>query len=140
MKKILLLLTISMSLHAQQSILRLPRDGANAPMSHGMGLPYGFVLTPTTDAYDNSIRYQLPSTGNDTNRVYRHISVYNPSASRTLYICFGGSSGCTGDNIIVPPSVALVYEPIRFGKSVDTEYVYVRLDSAATVAVTFGVW
>lgn len=140
MKKFLTLLALAGTVHAQQLTYPLPLDARNTVLYFGVGNPFGFQLTPTTSAYDNAVRYQLASTGINTNRVYRHLSVINPSATRTLYICFGDSTGCSMDNIIVPPGFQLVYEPLRFGKVVGYEYIYARLDSAGSVAATFGAW
>ena len=141
MKNLFKILTlISLPLYAQQLNYRLPRDAANQPLSFGVGNPYSFVLTATADTFGTSVRYQIPSTGIDAGRAYRHISVINPSLNRTIYICFGDVLGCSTDMIIVPPEFSLVYEPLRFGKAVDTEYVYMRLDTAGSVDATIGVW
>ncbi len=125
---------------AQQLTYPLPNDANNRILYFGVANPYAFQLTATTNAYDTSVRYQLPSTNKDTNRVYRHLSVINPSATRTVYVCFGNSSGCSVDSIIVPPGYQLVYEPLRFGKAVDYEYVYIKLDSAGSVTATLSAW
>ena len=140
MKYILLALLFTGVVQAQQSIIRLPRDANNTPLEFGLGVPYSTVLTPTTDAYDTGIRYELPKTGIDTNRVYRHLLVYNPDATRTVYACFGDATGCSVDSYIVPPGFGFIFEPIRFGDAVDLPYVYVRLDAAGSSAVVLTAW
>ena len=141
MKYLLILIGLIGSISfAQQLAWPLPTDGNRNPLYFGTGNPYGFVLTATTDAFDTGVRYELPSAGIDLNRVYRHISVINPSSERTLYICFGDVSGCSTDMIIVPPSYQLVYEPLMYGPLRNTGYVYMRLDDAGSVEATFGVW
>ena len=140
MKKLLLLLTFAVPAWAQQLTYELPRDARNTPLYSGVGNPIAFTLTPTLDTYDTSVRYQLPSTGINTNRVYRHLYILNPSSTRTAYVCFGSSTGCSQDSFIVRPGYGLVFEPLRFGKAVDTEYVYVRLDAAGSQTVDVTVW
>jgi hypothetical protein len=135
-----LLIILAMPLWAQQLTYRLPRDANNAVLYSGVGNPYAFTLTPTTASYSISVRYQIPSTGVDTNRVYRHLYVLNRSATRTAYVCFGDDSGCSVDSFIVRPGYGLVFEPLRFGKAVDLEYVYARLDAAGTQELDFAVW
>lgn len=128
---------------AQQLTYPLPTDANRFPLYAGVGNPYGYQLGPTAATYSNAVRFQLPSTGLDTNRAYRHLSVINPSTDRTLYVCFGGSdaSSCSGVvHIIIPPGYQLVNEPLRYGKPVGSEYVYVRLDSAGAVTATMGSW
>lgn len=125
---------------SQQLTYPLPNDANNRILYFGVGNPYAFQLTPTTSSYDTGVRFQLPSSGLDKNRVYRHLSVINPSDVRSLSICFGDSSGCTTDMIIVPPGYQLVYEPLRFGLPVGLEYVYAKLDASGTVTATFAAW
>lgn len=126
--------------HAQQLGYRMPRDAGNNPIPMGIGLPYAFTLTPTTASYDNSIRYALPATGRDLNRAYRHILVRNPSTTRTVYVCFGTSTGCSTDHIIVPSEYAFALDSILYGDSVGFSHVYAKLDAVGSVAVEFTAW
>jgi len=141
MKKLLLaLLLISTTGIAQQSILRLPRDAANQPLDLGLGIPYAFTLTPTTASYDVGVRYELPKTGDNTGRVYRHLYILNRSVTRTAYVCFGTAAGCSVDSFIVRPGYGLVFEPLRFGDAVGTPFVYVRLDDVGSQELDLTVW
>jgi hypothetical protein len=133
------LFSVSVS-KAQQLTYPLPIDANRAPLYFGVGNSYAFQLTPTTSAYSTMVRYQLPTAGDDINRVYRHLSVINPSTTRTLYICFGNASGCTVDAIIVPPEYQLVYEPLRYGNPVGFGYIYAKLDAGGSVTATFAAW
>lgn len=134
------LLLFTGAVQAQQSIVRLPRDANNTPLDFGLGIPYAFTLTATADAYDTGVRYELPKTGNDLNRAYRHLLVYNPDATRTVYACFGDATGCSIDSYIVPPGFGFIFEPIRFGDAVGLPYVYIRLDAAGSVTPTMTAW
>jgi hypothetical protein len=141
MKKLILgLFLLSATAMAQQAIMSLPRDATNIPLDQGLGNPYAFTLTPTTASYDAAVRYEIPKTGNDTGRVYRHLYVLNPSATRTAFVCFGDANGCTIDSFIVRPGYGLVFEPIRFGAAVGTPFVYVRLDDAGSQVVDLSIW
>lgn len=141
MKYLLLALSLFSSLSfAQQLSYPLPRDARDNVLYFGVGNPYAFELTATTSSYTTGVRYQLPTSGNDVKRVYRHLYVYNPDSTRIVYICFGDSSGCSTDSYKVRPGFGLVFEPIRFGEPVGTGYVYMRLDSAGSVTADLSAW
>jgi len=137
---ILPLLLLCTPVFAQQLTYPLPIDANRNPLALGVGNPYAFTLTPTTNVYDVAVRYLLPSSGLDTNRVYRHLYILNPSATRTVYVCFGNVSGCSQDSYIVRPGYGLVFEPLRFGVPVGISYVYVRLDAAGSQVIDLSVW
>jgi len=107
-----------------------------------LGNPYAVTLTTSSASYDVSVRYQVPSSGNDAQRAFRTVAVVNPSATRIAYFCFGNSSGCSTDSIIVRPGYAIVFEPLLFGKAVadNKEYIYMRADSAAALTADLMVW
>lgn len=142
MNKILLgFLTLFPVLGVAQSLTYpLPVDARGNPLMLGVGNPYSTTLTPTTSSYSASIQYQAPLTGIDTNRVYREIYIYNPSSTRTVYICFGSATACSTDNITVPPSTQMVLDAIRFGNAVGFPYVWARLDSAGSSAAVITIW
>lgn len=141
MRYLLLLVALfSQMALSQQLTYRLPRDANNTPLMFGVGNPYAYEMAPVLATYDTGMRIQVPSAGNDVKRVYRHIGVTNLDATRTVYICFGDATGCTIDGMILPPLYSKAYETLRFGKPVNFEYIYLRLDSAGTANVTVEVW
>lgn len=139
-KLIIFLILFSATAMAQQLTFRLPRDAGNTPLSFGVGNPYAFELAPTSDAYSTDVRYEIPSSGADTNRAYRHLYVLNRSGVRTVYVCFGNADGCSTDSFIVRPEYGLVFEPLRFGAAVGLGYIYVRLDEDGAANVDLSVW
>lgn len=145
MKRILnsLLITFSLlfiiSAHAQPSQGRmLPRDAKNNALIFGLGNPYASTITVTASTY--VANYTLPTSGLDANRVYRHLYAYNPDANRTVYVCFGDSTGCSTDSYIIRPGYGLVFEPLLFGAPVGSPLVYFRLDASGSVNVDLSAW
>jgi hypothetical protein len=125
---------------AQQSTIPAPRDARGNTLSHGLGSSYSSELSVDVTAYNISDSYQVPSSGNDALRAFRHIYVLNQSADRTVFVCFGDSSGCTTDAMIVFPEIGLIFEPVLFGAAVGKEYIYFKLDSAGTADIHLAVW
>lgn len=141
MKKLLLLAVLfTVGVYAQQSTIPTPRDAKGYPLSHGLGGSYASSVVVTVTSYDTSVRYQVPSSGNDAMRAFRHIYVLNRSTTRTVSVCFGDENGCTDDAMIVRPEYGLIFEPVLFGAAVGKEYVYFKLDAAGSANVDVSVW
>jgi len=113
---------------AQQSLMSLPRDARNNPLESGLGGSYAASQTITVTAYNVSQRYQVPSSGLDVNRAYRHFFLLNRDAVDTITVCFGDATGCSDNAVIVRPGYGVVFEPVLFGKAVGKEYVYFKTD------------
>ena len=140
-KYLLLVLGLISSLSlAQQLSYPLPRDARDNVLYFGVGNPFAFTLTATSDAYDTAVRYEVPTNGLNAKRVFRHLYILNPSATRTAFVCFGDATGCTVDSFIVRPGYGLVFEPILFGSLHNTGYVYVRLDAAGSQVLDLSIW
>jgi len=126
---------------AQQSIYRLPRDAANNQLYFGLGASYSGTVSVAITSYGTGAKVQLPSTGSDTNRAYRHLMIKNPDASLSIYICLDDSSiTCATDAMIVRPGYTYIFEPLLFGKSVGKEFIYFKLSSGGTVSADYSVW
>lgn len=129
--------TVSFS---QQSYFRLPRDSNNTPLIAGLGEPYLFEPTGTSTTYIVGQRVAIPLTGNDALRQYRHISVFNASTTRTVYICVGDGAGCTRDWYKARPSQGFVDDFTYFGVGDAKTHIYYRIDSAGTAAFDLRIW
>lgn len=143
MKRIFFLFLLSAAAAAQQAVLPLPRDARNNPLMAGLGEPQLYELTITNTTYGTGNRITLPSTGDSTNRVYRHFWVYNADASRTAYFCFGAAAAACSTSIIkVRPGMGFVDDFSYFGlaSSQGTGYIYYKLDSSGTASVDVRVW
>lgn len=140
MKKLLFLALFSASLHAQQSVLSLPHDSRNSPLMAGLGLPYLFEPTVTVTAYSTSERSALNFSGDNTNRQYRHMMIYNPSSTLSIYLCAGDSTGCYRDMWKVRPGLGLVDDFSYFGTANNLTHIYYRLSGAGSVSPDVRVW
>ena len=143
MRKLLFisLMLLGLKVFATQYQYPVPKDVNNTPIYGGLGLPFSGSMTPTTNAYDNAVAVTAPLTGSNSGRQYRHIAVYNPSTTRTVYVCFGGatSSGCA-DNMIVAPGYTVVLDSVYYGELNNITKLYAKLDSAGTSAVVVHGW
>lgn len=137
---LILMVIVSRETFAQQSVVRLPRDAANNPLIAGLGLPFLINPTITVTSYDTSNRTALSTTGADTNRQYRHVWVYNPSASVGIFLCVGNSTGCSTDMWYAPPSLGFVDDFAFFGAANNITHIYYRLSGAGTVAPVIRWW
>lgn len=142
MKNLLKLLALIGPLaFAQSSIVKAPRDAANAILYAGLGLPYLIQPALTNTAYDTSPdRTQLSTSGADTGRQYRHLWIYNPSATIGIYVCAGNASGCSTDMWYCPPGIGVVDDYAYFGAASNTGYLYYRLSGAGSVTPTLRWW
>lgn len=144
MKQLKLLITIftlfTANALAQQSAIIAPRDARGNPLSFGLGGSYATSAVVSVTAYDVSERYQVPSSGLDANRAFRHLYVLNRSTTRAVSICIGDSTGCTDDAMIVRPGYGLIFEPILFGAATGKEYIYYKLDAAGSANIDVAVW
>lgn len=139
---VLLLTILGHAAQAQQSPLRLPRDSMNTPLIGGLGLPYVYEPSLTNTTYDNSHRVQLPTTGPDTLRQFRHFWMYNPNGSISVYACAGGNdaASCTRDHWVAPPSTGFVDDFGYFGQGNNVTYLYFRIGSAGTIVPSVRYW
>lgn len=126
-------LILGLEAFAQISVVRIPRDSGNVPLYGGLGLPYLIEPTVNNTTYDSSHRTALSTTGADQGRQYRHMSIYNPSASVSVYICVGNSNGCTTDMWKAPPTIGMVDDSAYFGPANGITYVYYRVTSGSVV-------
>lgn len=135
MKKLIFIFGLALGLEAwaQISIVRIPRDSANIPLYGGLGLPYLIEPTVNVASYDTSHRTALSLTGADKGRQYRHLSIYNPSASISIYVCVGDSTGCSTDMWKAPPSMGVVDDSAYFGPANNITHVYYRATSGSVV-------
>ena len=131
---------IASTAFAQQSILRIPRDNQNTPIYGALGLPTLCDAVPVTLAtYDVGARCLLPVGGQDTNRQFRAIMLSN-SGARTLYVCLGGSAGCTTDHLKLRPGFQIVHDYAYFGQGNNITHVWLRLDAPGTETFDVMIW
>lgn len=138
MKRYLLALFASAAF-AQTVSVPVPKDITNTPIYGSSGLPsFTEAVTLTTTSYVSLVT--LPTSGVNLNRAWRHIAIYNPDATRSVYICLGGSS-CSTDMIKIPPSIGFVLDDALFGpKWISITDIYGRLDAGGSVAPQVTIW
>ena len=147
MKKILLLalLVLAPKAWAQRSVQCMPLDASGNVLAQGLGLPWSCQVTVTAATYTGSAYCDLPAdSGNNKGRAYRHFYAYNPSSTRTLFVCLGTSAGCstetTSDMVVIPPTLGLAQDSTLYGALNATTRVWFRLDSTGSVVVSSGGW
>lgn len=119
--------------------LPIPKDQNSTPMYTAQGrvhLAPAFTLTLNT--YVDV--FTLPATGDNYQRIWKHIIVRNPDANRTVYVCFGNSTSCTTDMIKIPPALGLAIDDVTYGFNNSITDIWMRLDSGGSVSPDLMVW
>lgn len=133
-----IILFTSMFAKAQvASIYPLPRDSNNYPIPTNLGTPVFAEPTLTTGSYVSMLT--LPTTGVNYGRQFQSICAYNPSSTRTVYICLG-TGGCSTDMMKLPAQTGLCLDKLYFGYQNNITDVYGKLDTTGSVAVALTVW
>lgn len=126
---------------AQKSDLPSPMDSRGFPLDFGLGESFAGSQTVSVTAYNISQSFQVPSVAPNANRAYRHLYILNQSTTRTVTVAFGTSSSIEStDSMIIRPGYGLIFEPILFGKPLNREYIYFKVDSTGSAAVDFTVF
>lgn len=136
---LLLLLILPSIVFGQRSQLGLPTDNKATPLIAGLGLPAMCETTVTTATYTEYCAVPA-STGENTGRAWRHIQIYNPSTSKSVYVCFGGTSSCSTDMIKIRPGAAVTQDFALFGPSNAAPRIWLRLSSAGSEVVDVNLW
>lgn len=140
MKQVFLIaLLFASQANAQQYPVPVPKDVVNEPIYGGLGAPRVFEPTVTATAYGADY-ITVPTTGADFGRQFRSFYVYNPSATRTIYACFGPDTGCSSDDAKIRPQMGIVYDGILAGYYNRVTRIYFKLDSAGSVQIDAGLW
>jgi len=139
--KYLLLLLLALPAMAQQEPVPVPKDPVNTPIYGGIGQPFVYDSTAVTTTSFAPI-VTVPNSGSNYVRPYRHIAVYNPSMTRTVYVCFAenASVGCSVNAMKIPPGIGLVLDHVYYGVMMQTPTIYMKLDSAGSVTPDLTVW
>lgn len=139
MKHLLWLLFISLPAWAQtQYKYPVPKDPVNVPIQNALGLPFAYQATLTTTAYVKISDLSL--SGNNSGRQYRAVCAYNPSTTESAILCFGTSSACSTDMMIVPPAFGLCLDNIYAGFFNDITAVWGKLSAAGSSDVQVNIW
>lgn len=125
-----------------QAVVPVPQDFRGTPIQNPLGLPIMPSPTPTLTGTAYVDVMTLPTTGDNTNRQFRSICLWNPS-SVDLYVCFGAS--CSTDMIKLRGSssgAGLCMDNTYFGplNSTPITKIRARLGSASTVSPDVVVW
>lgn len=138
MKKLLFILAYFYALNVWAG-LPIPKDQNNTPMYTAQGRSHLVpAFTLTTNAYVDV--FTLPTDNLNINRIWKHIGVYNPSAARAIYVCFGTSTSCTTDMMRIPPTLGLILDDVTYGYNNNVTDVWMRLDSAGSVSPDVTLW
>lgn len=136
---VMVALFLGFKVFAQAVNIPIPVDPRKNPVVTGLGQSYfSEAVTLTTTSYAKL--YDLPSSGVNADRPWKGIAVRNPSATRTVYICFGTSSACSGDAMKLAPSVGFALDHVMFGTQNGITAIWGKLDSAGSVAPEVTVW
>lgn len=137
-----LLAIVSFQVLGQQYIVPYPHDVLNTPMTTANGVPFTGTMTATTSSYDNAVAVTVPLTGINVGRPYKSVSIYNPSTTRTVVVCFGtaGQASSCSDNVSIPPGLGLALDFVLYGSPNNKNTVFGRLDSAGSSAITVNMW
>jgi tetrahydromethanopterin S-methyltransferase subunit H len=137
--KILLALLLSIPCLAQRAQLGLPTDNKATPLIAGLGLPAMCETTVTTATYTEYCAVPS-SSGENTGRAWRHIQIYNPSTSKSVYVCLGGTSSCSTDMIKIRPGAAVTQDFALFGPSNEAPRIWLRLSASGSEVVDVNLW
>lgn len=139
MKILLLALLLSLPAMAQRSAMGLPVDNKGTPLIAGLGLPSTCTQTVTTATYTENCAIPA-NTGDNTGRMYRHIQVYNPSSTASVFVCLGNSTSCATDMIKIRPGAAVTQDFALYGPGNLVTNIWFRLSSAGSEVVDVNVW
>lgn len=113
----------------------LPRDiNGVALHDESLGVPVFSEATTLNSSVFTSV-LSLPTSGNNANRQWRKLMVRNPSSSRTLYICLGGSVSCSTTMVKVPVSTTTVMDGMYFGPMNTITNIWGKLDIDGTSVI-----
>jgi hypothetical protein len=139
MKTLLLALLLSIPAFAQKSVMGLPVDNRGTPLIAGLGLPSMCEVSTSTATYTEYC--QLPAnSGDNTGRMFRHIQVYNPSSTKSVYVCLGNDTSCATDMIKIRPGAAISQDFALYGPGNLVTRVWLRLSSAGSETVDVLTW
>lgn len=132
------LLLLPLHIYAQRAVQGLPVDRMSTPLIAGLGLPSMCETTVTTNTYTQYC--SMPAaTGENTGRMWRHIQIYNPSTSKSVYVCLGASS-CATDMIKIRPGAAVTQDFALYGPGNSISRIWLRLSSAGSEVVDVNLW
>ncbi len=144
MKKLLIVSLTLLGLQAfgqSKTNTPVPKDPFNIPIYGGISTPvFSEATTLTTNSY--ALMVTLPNTGLSYNRTYRHLMVFNPSSTRSVYICFGNGS-CATDMVKVPTGASgfgVALDDYMAGVLYGQTEIWGRLDAAGSVTPLIYVW
>lgn len=124
---------------AQRSVMGLPVDNRSTPLIAGLGLPSTCSQTVTTATYTQSCAVPA-NTGDNTGRMFRHIQIYNPSSTASVFVCLGPDAACSTDMIKVRPGAAVTQDFALYGPGNAVTKIWFRLSSAGSEVVDVNIW
>lgn len=137
MKKLILLCSLLATLARAENTV--PKDSNNVPIYSGTGKSvFSEAVTLTTSSF--ALLLTLPTTGESYVRSWKHIVVRNPDATRSVYICLGGSSSCSTSHLKIPPLLGLALDDLYFGPLNSITTIWGKLDSSGSVIPEITVW
>jgi hypothetical protein len=117
----------------------VPKDQSNTPIYSGTGKPvFSEAVTLTSGTYAGLLT--LPTTGENGSRHWKGIAVYNPSTTRSVYICIGAAATCSVDAMKIPSSTGIALDQVYFGPINDVVKIWGKLDAPGSVVPELTVW
>lgn len=142
MKKLLVFIAlfVGLKVFATQYKYAVPKDIVNTPIYGGLGTPrYSDSVVLVAPGFVDVMT--VPLTGNDAGRMYRHICVFNPSATANVHVCFG--TGCSSTEMSIPASTSgmgLCLDHTFFGADNQVTVIRAELSTAASVSPQIQIW
>ena len=125
--------------YAQRAVQGLPIDNKGTPLIAGLGLPSMCEVAVSAATY--TAFCQLPTnTGDNTGRMFRHIQVFNPSATNSVYVCLGNNTSCATDMIKIRPGAAISQDFALYGPGNLVTRVWLRETSTESLTVDVMSW
>jgi hypothetical protein len=119
----------------------LPKDIHNRDIQSGLGTPIAIAASSISATSFGTHYVQVDLSGANAGRNYRHIDIYNPSASSTVYVGFSSSSSAPASaSIVVAPGMGKIYDSILLGPNNSQTYIHIRQTGAASCAVDVSYW
>lgn len=119
----------------------LPQDIHGRSVDAGLGTPIAISASAISATSFGTHYVQIDQTGDNEGRNYRHIDVYNPSASSTVYVGFSSSTSAPASvSIKLQPQQGKVYDSILLGPNNNQTYIHVYQTGAASCAVDITYW
>lgn len=119
----------------------LPQDIHGRSVQGGLGNPIAISASAISATSFGTHYVAVDQSGDNAGRNYRHIHIYNPDTSRTMYVGFSsGTSAPASASIKILPQTHVVYDNILLGPNNDKTYIHVYQSASGTSSIDITYW